>query len=137
MYLQLNGKVNKNLLPQNEQSLAPFLNHHNNEVLLFASYSSFNIKTGQKFQAIFHKQYPNGAMAFTECILKRVTQQMCIEWEEIPYGWKTITLLKFENGIPKMISELPEIDSWIKGETEILISTLEFWQAYCNGLTQL
>ena len=133
MYMLLNGKVNKELLLGNEHSLVPFLKHRSNEVLLFVSYSSFDIKIGQKFQVVFDKRYPGGAMEFGDCILKRVTQQMFKEWDEIPQGWKTITLMEFDNGIPKMIAELPQIDSWIKGKAEILISTLEFWQEYCKG----
>ena len=137
MYILLNGRVNKAILPQNEQRLIPFLQHQINEMLLFASYSSFDIQKGQKFQVIFDRYYPSGAVEFSDCTLKRVTQQMFAEWDQIPKGWKTLSLFEFENEIPKMIEKLPEIDSWSKGDNQILISTREFWEAYSQGLKQL
>jgi hypothetical protein len=68
------------------------LNISQQEVLLFCDYSEYNIPIGQEFNILkdrFEKDVFRGRV-----ILKGVTQQFKILFDEIPYGWQTLS--KFE-----------------------------------------
>ncbi|MFF1651491.1 hypothetical protein [Streptomyces sp. NPDC058240] len=41
-----------------------------------------------------------------------VTQQFGVRWDEVPRAWKTLTLRRFDPGIPSLIRDLPEDSNW-------------------------
>jgi hypothetical protein len=131
IYIIAVGKVNKSLLHPYEDQLARFLKHRENEELLYLGYSEFEIPQGQKFEVVFDCHQPDIVFEFSNCFLKFITQEMHIEWDSIPKGYKTFALFEFEAAIPNLIKHLRIIDSWSRGgDLTIWLSDMEFWRDY-------
>ncbi|MFB6456947.1 hypothetical protein ACE38W_16870 [Chitinophaga sp. Hz27] len=80
-----------------------------NEIVLFCSFSGYNIPVGHRFSEISHK----GVTYKCNMVLKAVSQQFFKPFDEIPYGWKTICKFEFSDGeIPDDVKKLPALDGW-------------------------
>lgn len=81
------------------------------EITLFVGHSSFDIPIGFKFEKIANTA--GSLIEQTPIILKKVTQQFGILFEEIPHGYKTICRFEFTEGkIPSSVRMLPIIKGW-------------------------
>ena len=84
------------------------------DVILFCDYSEFDIPVGYGFSQIITK---GNTILSCKVLLKGVSQQFLKPFDEIPYGWKTISKFEFVNGIiPDEIQMLPLLDDWIYTE---------------------
>lgn len=81
------------------------------DVPLFMRHAGKSHMVGDEFELVVD---PDGTSVIvaTRCILVAVTQQFGRPWDEIPAGWKTIAVLRFVNGVPPEVSNLPERDTW-------------------------
>lgn len=90
----------------------------NNELLMFCSFSGFDIPIGQVFNIIEDLEEKNTLNS--RIILKDVTQQMWKPFDSIPAGWKTICLFEFALGeIPDVVQKLPVINDWYDSNTGV------------------
>jgi hypothetical protein len=90
----------------------------NNEVLMFCSFSEFDIPTGKEFNTI--KDIEGKFEINSHIILKNVTQQLWKPFDSIPAGWRTICLFEFILGdIPSIVQELPTINDWYDSDTGV------------------
>ncbi|WP_298734180.1 hypothetical protein [uncultured Chitinophaga sp.] len=110
IWIKVIGKVSKELQanfykPLNSESLK------GNELVLFCTYSEYDIPVGHCFTKIKtlddHKEFN------CKIILRNVSQQLFFPLEEIPHGWKTVCKFEFIDGsIPKEVQDLPVLKGW-------------------------
>lgn len=92
------------------------LNTH--EILLFCTYSEFDIPAGHCFTKI---KTSNDKVIRATVVLKNVTQQTFLPLEEIPHGWKTVCKFEFTEGdIPQEVQDLPALKGWTSSDKFII-----------------
>ncbi|WP_423735439.1 hypothetical protein [Chitinophaga caseinilytica] len=80
------------------------------EIVLFCSFSEYDIPVGYVFNTITDA---GSRILVTDTItLKGVTQQFWKPFDSIPKGWKTIARFSFQHGVPDAISAMPQLESW-------------------------
>jgi len=94
-----------------------FLIVDTNHLMLFANYSDFEIPLNQKFTILKEdkKEYAISAS------LIGVTQQFNKVFDSIPMGWKTIIVLRLDEGDFDKLKSLPAIDNWWASNRELYL----------------
>jgi hypothetical protein len=98
----------------------------NSEVLLM-SFAYADIPIGRTFDIVFPTGVPK-APTRTNCEIAAVTQQYGKPFDEIPHGWKTICLVKFEEGIPDIIASLPLVNGWYENRCTVSLCDTDVWR---------
>ncbi|MEU2130202.1 hypothetical protein [Streptomyces sp. NPDC018352] len=116
----------------NKEALAAFghgfTRRSANEEALFLSFNYADVPVGRTFDCCFRRVDESDVVRVTVTVVS-VTQQFGVGWDEIPHGWKTLTLLRFEPEIPSLISDLPEASSWYEHPISVFISDRGVWEA--------
>ncbi|WP_370104884.1 hypothetical protein [Streptacidiphilus sp. BW17] len=99
-----------------------------NEEALFLSFNYAEVPVGRRFDCCFQRA-DQSDVAWVTITVIAVTQQFRASWDEIPHGWKTLTLLRFEPRILSMISDLPEASNWYEHSVSVCISDRQTWEA--------
>ncbi|MFF3689657.1 hypothetical protein [Streptomyces sp. NPDC002187] len=99
-----------------------------NEDVLFLAYNYAEVPVGRRFNCCFRRTDESDVVRVTTTVVA-VTQQFGVEWDEIPHGWKTLALLRFEPEIPAMIRDLPEAYAWFEQPISVYISDNDTWEA--------
>lgn len=100
-----------------------------NTLCLFISFSYADIPLGKSFDVLFKIDNPVIAVE-SKCIIRAVTQQFSEPINKIPYGWKTICLLEFQDRIPDFVQILPTIDDWYSSKRyqHLGLTNTETWK---------
>ncbi|MFD9545418.1 hypothetical protein [Streptomyces sp. NPDC060022] len=116
----------------NKEALAAFgqefTQRSANEEALFLSFNYAEVPVGRQFDCCFRRADPSDVAWVTVTVVS-VTQQFGVRWDEVPHGWKTLTLLRFEPEIPSLIRALPEASSWYEQPVSVCISDRPTWGA--------
>jgi hypothetical protein len=64
----------------------------------------------------------------TRCEVIAITQQYAKPFDEVPHGWKTICLVKFEEGIPDIITSLPVVNGWYENRYTVSLCDTDVWR---------
>lgn len=99
-----------------------------NEVLLFLSYTYADVPLGRRYDCCFRRADETDVSWVTVTVVA-ATQQFLIGHDELPHGWKTLALLRFEPEIPTMIRDLPEASTWHQYPDTVFISDRDTWKA--------
>ncbi|MET6997055.1 hypothetical protein [Chitinophaga defluvii] len=92
-----------------------------NELILFCTYSDFDIPIGHCFTHIKTDEDSEGINC--RVVLKNVTQQFFLPLDEIPHGWKTVCKFEFIEGIiPKEVQQLPVLNGWTQSDSYLLFA---------------
>lgn len=78
---------------------------------LLLSYSYADLPLGKTFQFVFRDRHPT-EFEETLALLQAVTQQFGEPFDSIPHGWKTICVVDFPQGVPRLIERLPVVEAW-------------------------
>lgn len=95
--------------------------------ILFISFAYADIPIGRTFSIAFPTSTPQSATRIN-CQILAVTQQYAKPFDEIPHGWKTICLLKFEDGVPDVIASLPVVNGWYENRNTVSICDESTWR---------
>lgn len=88
-----------------------------NILCCFISFAYADLPIGKSFNTAFTRSKPN--QNFNTLIeIKAVTQQFGDKLTSVPYGWKTICILYFPQGIPQAIRKLPTVKDWYESDIE-------------------
>ncbi|MFI0977799.1 hypothetical protein ACH4SP_12410 [Streptomyces sp. NPDC021093] len=99
-----------------------------NEEALFLSFNYADVPVGRQFDCCFRRADPSDAVRATVTVVA-VTQQFGASWDQVPHGWKTLTLLRFEPEVPSLIRNLPEASVWYEQPISVYISDTAAWEA--------
>ncbi len=110
MLINISGEIDFKLEKEIEKELNWNLSIEN-RICLFVMHSDCNISLGSEIIALYSKNETNKRIEVKGKLIS-VTQQYLKEFKEIPIGWKVIALFEFENELPKLLRELPRIESW-------------------------
>ncbi|MFF3957271.1 hypothetical protein ACFYY1_29265 [Streptomyces sp. NPDC001890] len=109
----------------NKEALAAFghgfTRRSANEEALFLSFNYADVPVGRTFDCCFRRVDESDVVRVKVTVIS-VTQQFGVGWDEIPHGWKTLTLLRFEPEVPSLIRDLPEASSWYEHPISVFIS---------------
>ncbi len=120
-HIKIVGKASKNVISQYEKTFSCG-SLCNDELLMFCSFSEFDIPIGQVFSLINDLEEMHEVKC--QITLKNVTQQFWKAFDAIPAGWKTICLFEFESGIiPDVVQNLPIINDWYASNTGVWFVT--------------
>ncbi len=125
-YLYIKGKVSSSSLDLIKSGLP--IEKSNNTEILFVGYAFADVPVGKSFSMIFQNDNPHKAIR-CESNIVAVTQQWGKPLEVIPYGWKTICIIEFPQGIPDIVKNLPIIDTWFDNSNYICICDEDAWEA--------
>ncbi|UXY30005.1 hypothetical protein [Streptomyces sp. HUAS TT20] len=98
-----------------------------NEEALFLSYNYADVPLGRRYDCCFRRA-DESDVARVAVTVVAVTQQFGRMFDEIPHGWKTLTVLRFEPEIPALIRDLPAASAWFEQRVSLYISDQETWQ---------
>jgi hypothetical protein len=99
--------------------------------VLFISFAYADIPIGRTFSIAFPTGAPQSATR-TNCQILAVTQQHAKPFDEIPHGWKTICLVKFDDGVPDVIASLPAVNGWYENRNTVSLCDENRWQLRAN-----
>lgn len=99
-----------------------------NEVALFLSYNYAEVPVGRRFGCCFRRSDESDIVRVAATVVA-VTQQFGAVWDEIPHGWKTLAVLRFEPEVPAMVRDLPEAGAWFERPVSVYISDMATWEA--------
>ncbi|MFE0702338.1 hypothetical protein [Streptomyces sp. NPDC058872] len=99
-----------------------------NEVALFLSHCYAEIPVGKIYDVCFRCAEERAAVRVAATVVA-VTQQFGVAWDEIPHGWNTLTVVRFEPEVPVWVRELPETGSWYDRPSSLLLASRETWAA--------
>lgn len=77
----------------------------------FVGYAYADLILPKQFGIVFDLQRPETGVK-TEIIITAATQQFALRSGEIAHGWQTICVIDFPRGVPPIVDELPELNSW-------------------------
>ena len=103
-----------------------------NEEALFLTFNYAEVPVGRRYDCCYRVGHERGVTWVTVTVVA-VTQQFGVLWDEIPHGWKTLTVLRFEPEIPALISELPQASTWYEQPDSVHISDRDVWEARTAG----
>lgn len=103
-----------------------------NEVALFVNYNFADVPIGTAFDCCYAAAEESN-LRWVRSEVVAVTQQFAMPFEEIPHGWKTITVLRFNPDLPDLVAKLPVSDGWFESPITVLVSSRETWQARQAG----
>ena len=89
----------------------------NGRILLFG-FAYADLALRKAFAFVFPRDRPQDAVA-TEAVIAAVTQQWGKPFDELPHGWKTISLVEFPRGVPAVVDALPVVDGWDDSGVEV------------------
>jgi hypothetical protein len=95
---------------------------HENEVVLFVGYTFAEVPVGTTFDCCYMAADESN-VRWVRSEVVAVTQQFARPWDEMPHGWKTITVLRFDPAVPDLVAQ----------PISILISSRETWHARQGG----
>jgi hypothetical protein len=98
-----------------------------NEIVVFLTYSYADVPVGTEFDCCYHAADESN-VTWVRCRVAAVTHQFGVPLNEIPHGWKTVSVLAFDPAVPAMLADLPEADAW-ELHPSVMISTRETWEA--------
>jgi hypothetical protein len=99
---------------------------------LFVQFSYADLPIGKTFECLYPAGMPS-EVRWVDISVVGVTQQWAKPFSEIPHGWKTITLFRFNPSIPAAISSLPECDAWYEAPIELHFASRETWESLVSG----
>ncbi|MBC6462070.1 hypothetical protein [Actinomadura sp. HBU206391] len=99
-----------------------------NEEALFLSFNYADLPVGKRFDCCCPRDDETRVVWTTVTIIAG-TQQMALAWDDIPHGWKTLTILRFDPEIPSIIRDLPETAGWYEQPITVHISSKDTWTA--------
>ncbi|MFI9051470.1 hypothetical protein [Streptomyces sp. NPDC053427] len=99
-----------------------------NDEALFLSYNYADVPVGRRFGCCFRRSDESDVVRVTTTVVA-VTQQFGVGWDEIPHGWKTLAVLRFDPEIPALIRDLPEAARWFDQPVSIHVSDNDTWEA--------
>src|SRR5581483_5110290 len=108
-FLILQGKVSNEALALVRNGLPSTWD--DKSIPLFVSYAYADLPLGKEFTRVFPPKAPAQAVETLAKVIA-VTQQFNKPFDEIPHGWKTITLFEFPRGIPELVDQLPTVGAW-------------------------
>ncbi len=80
-------------------------------LLLLVSFSYADLPVGTVFDCAFAPGEPERWTRMAATVIA-VTQQFARPFDELPHGWKTFTLFRFQHAPPEPVCALPELDTW-------------------------
>ncbi len=95
--------------------------------VLFISFAYADIPLGRTFSIAFPTCAPKSETR-TRCVIRAVTQQYAKPFGEVPHGWKTICLVEFPEGIPRVIASLPEVNGWYENRQSVSLCDEDTWR---------
>jgi len=95
--------------------------------VLFISFAYADIPIGRTFSIVFPTRAPQSALRI-KCEILAVTQQFAKPFDEIPHGWKTICLMKFDDGIPDIVATLPTVNGWYENRDTVSLCDEDTWR---------
>lgn len=120
MWIKVIGKASKKLQAIFIKSLDSE-NLKVNELVLFCTYSEYDIPVGYCFTKI--KTTDDSREINCKIILRNVSQQLFFPLDDIPHGWKTVCKFEFIDGsIPKEVQELPVLKGWNNSYKYVIFS---------------
>ena len=89
--------------------------------ILFFSFAYADLALGNAFSFVFPRKRPQDAVE-TEAVITAVTQQWGKPFDDLPHGWKTISLVEFPRGVPALIDALPIVDHWYESAVSVCLA---------------
>ncbi|MCH9649003.1 MAG: hypothetical protein K0U98_12255 [Deltaproteobacteria bacterium] len=102
-----------------------------NSLACFLGYCYVDLPLGKSFEVAYTPEHPQDAF-HANCIVVAVTQQFAVPLDHIPHGWKTIAILRFDDGVPDEFLVLPVVDGW-NNARRLMISSRETLLARGGG----
>ncbi|MBN6058294.1 hypothetical protein JYK22_40610, partial [Nonomuraea sp. RK-328] len=99
-----------------------------NEEVLFLSYNYADLPVGKQFDCCYPR-YDEAKVVWSTVTIIAVTQQFSLAWDQIPEGWKTLAILRFEPEVPSIIRDLPATAGWYEHPIAVRISSKDTWKA--------
>ncbi|MFA7768751.1 hypothetical protein ACGFNX_43835 [Streptomyces sp. NPDC048723] len=103
-----------------------------NERAVFLGYNYADVPVGRRYACCFRRDDAKDAERVTATVVA-VTQQFGHAWDHIPHGWKTLSVLRFEPGIPAMVRDLPYGGLWYDHRASVYVSDTDTWGAHVAG----
>ena len=98
-----------------------------NSEIVFVGFSYADLHLGKEFEIIFPRYRPTLGL-FCRSRILAATQQWGKPFHEIPHGWKTIVVVQFSDGVPQLVRELPNVDSWYENKEWVCLCNRETWE---------
>jgi hypothetical protein len=91
---------------------------------VFVSYAYADVPVGKLFEVAFPAQRPHEAER-TKAVIHAVTQEFGQSLTYIPSGWKTICVIDFPAGVPRLVERLPVVEGWGRNEDHVALCEQE------------
>jgi hypothetical protein len=86
-----------------------------NIISCFISYSYADLSMGKRFDTLYKDTEPLN-FVITPVTVIAATQQLAHETDFVPYGWKTVCMLEFSEGVPEIVRNMPTVSSWFESD---------------------
>jgi len=92
----------------------------------FVGFAYADLPFTKRFDVVFPKGRPQDGVRCV-CRIIAATQDFGKPFPEIPHGWKTICLIQFTGGMPRLVRQLPVVDSWYQNKEWVCICDEATW----------
>ena len=99
-----------------------------NERAVFASFAYADIPTGQRYDCWFWQDTPERVERATTIVVA-ATQEFGEPFDGLPHGWKTVAVLRFPDGVPSIVDELPTVRAWYESPRLLLLASSDTYAA--------
>lgn len=99
---------------------------------VFVSYAFADLPLRKRFDFVFPRGEPADGEP-TLAIIHAVTQQFAKPFGAMPHGWKTVCLIDFPEGPPRLIEHLRTVDSWFESKDWVGLCGRETKEAMRKG----
>jgi hypothetical protein len=125
--LLVEGRASPGLLELVRDGLPPL---GRRDVLLVMTFAYADIPLGKRFQVW---SVDGSVPVQVDAELVAVTQQFAKPFDEVPHGWKTLTVVRFSPNVPEAVASLPEVDGWYERRDLAFLCTQDTWDARSSG----
>lgn len=99
-----------------------------NDRAVFAAFAYADIPLGKTYECWFWEDELERVEHATT-IVQAATQEMGKPFDSLPHGWRTIAVLRFPQGVPPIVAELPTVTQWYEGERFLLLGSTDAYEA--------
>lgn len=99
---------------------------------VFVGYAFADLPLGKRFDFVFPRGDPADGEP-TLAIIQAVTQQFAKPFDGLPHGWKTVCLIDFPRGTPRLIEQLRAVDSWFEWNEWVGLCSRETMEVMRKG----
>jgi hypothetical protein len=126
-YLWLEGRVSPTSMKFVKRGLPSRRKWPPNTEVVFVGFAYTDLPFTKQFDVVFPRDKPQDRIR-CECKIIAATYQLCKPLTKIPHGWKIICLIHFAGGTPRMVQQLPIVDSWHQHREYVCICDESTWE---------